>query len=226
PHGIRYQPLQPCQREHPVFGLRSAARRNDVDPAARVHAVPEALQRQRAPSFVQRARPRDREGNFDARAALVDVLAAWPARARETDLQLVGRDRYRSGAEVFHLRVFALEYLELPNLALRRDGPLLRMLPVSLGEVCGLHPRVEVLARAPARVDEVLRALGRAEQLERFESGRLRDLPRALREAFLELIRALGGNGNGIDDDDRHSDPPGSDRVSLLGRLLVSRPMD
>ena len=59
------------------------------------------------------------------------------------------------------------------------------------GEVRGFHPRFEVFARAPPRVDEVLRALGRTEQLERFEARCLRDLPRAFREA-LDIIESGG----------------------------------
>src|SRR5439155_4181070 len=75
-----------------------------------VDAAPEPFQRKRAPSFVQCARRRDGEGDLDTRAALVDVLAAGAARARETDLQLVGGDRHRSGAEVVHLGVLRHAY--------------------------------------------------------------------------------------------------------------------
>src|SRR5690349_15628460 len=52
--------------------------------------------------------------------------------------------------------IFALEHFERPHLALRRHGAFLLVLPVPVGKVRGLHPRFEIFARAPPRVDQVL----------------------------------------------------------------------
>src|SRR5581483_10631555 len=114
------------------------------------------------------------------------------------------RWRCRSGRSATR-RALLLDDVEGPQLARRSHRALAGMRLVAVLEGGAVDPVLERFLRAPAGVDEAdVAPVARAQQLELFEPGHLRDLAGPVGEALLELLHALRRDRDGIDADDAH----------------------